>query len=78
MCIKKNVYTWKFKTKGNFPARVCVYIEHVCLTISMFLKSIGLFCKRAVEKRIYSAKETCNHMCCSLLQVCVYKELCKY
>jgi len=29
-------------------------------TISRLLKIIGLFCKRALEKRQYSAKETCN------------------
>jgi len=29
-------------------------------TISRLLKSIGLFCKRALSKRRYSAKETCN------------------
>jgi len=29
-------------------------------TISSLLKIIGLFCKRALEKRRYSAKETYN------------------
>jgi len=29
-------------------------------TISRLLKSIGLFCKRALSKRRYCAKETCN------------------
>ena len=29
-------------------------------TISRLLKIIGLFCKRALWKRLYSAKETCN------------------
>ena len=29
-------------------------------TISRLLKIIGLFCKRALLKRRYSAKETCN------------------
>ena len=29
-------------------------------TMSRLLKSIGLFCKRALEKRLYSAEETCN------------------
>ena len=29
-------------------------------TSSRLLKIIGLFCKRALQKRLYSAKETCN------------------
>jgi len=29
-------------------------------TISRLLKMIGLFCKRALWKRLYSVKETCN------------------
>jgi len=29
-------------------------------TISRLLKVIGLFCKRALEKRLHSAKETCD------------------
>ena len=29
-------------------------------TVSRLLKIIGFFCKRALEKRRYSAKETCN------------------
>jgi len=36
-----------------------VYIYGVA-TISRLLKIIGLFCKRALQKRLYSAKETCN------------------
>jgi len=27
---------------------------------SRLLEFIGLFCKRALQKRLYSAKETCN------------------
>jgi len=29
-------------------------------TISRLLQIIGLFCKRALSDRLYSAKETCN------------------
>jgi len=29
-------------------------------TISRLLKIIGLFCKRTLQKRLYSAKETYN------------------
>jgi len=29
-------------------------------TLSKFLKTVGLICKRALWKRRYSAKETCN------------------
>jgi len=39
-----------------FTLDVC----HGVATISRLLKSIGLFCKRALEKRLYSATETCN------------------
>ena len=31
-------------------------------TMSRLLKFIGLFCKRAIQKRRYSAKETCNFL----------------
>jgi len=31
-------------------------------TIRRLLKIIGLGCKRALQKRLYSAKETCNFM----------------
>ena len=30
------------------------------VTISRLLRITGLFCKRALQKRLYSAKETCN------------------
>ena len=33
---------------------------HGVATISRLLKITGLFCKRALEKRLYSAKETYN------------------
>ena len=33
---------------------------YVVATIRRLLKTIGLFCKRALQKRLYSAKETCN------------------
>ena len=32
--------------------------EYGVATISRLLKIIGLFCKRALQKRLYSAKET--------------------
>ena len=34
--------------------------EYGVATISRLLKIIGLLCKRALLKRLYSAKETCN------------------
>jgi len=34
-----------------------IYLDEVA-TITRLLKMIGLFCKRALEKRLYSAKET--------------------
>jgi len=36
------------------------YVGCGVATISRLLKIIGLFCKRALQKRLYSAKETCN------------------
>ena len=38
----------------------CVWYWYRVSTISRLLKIIGLFCKRALEKRLYSAKETYN------------------
>jgi len=46
-------------------------------TISRLLKIIGLFCKRALEKKLYSAKETSNfkvptnhsHSMCTLMHM---------
>jgi len=39
----------------------CGYpIAYVVATISTLLKIIGLFCKRALQNRLYSAKETYN------------------
>ena len=40
--------------------RLCPEICAGVATISSFLKIIGLFCKRALQKRLYSAKETYN------------------
>ena len=37
-----------------------IHVWHGVATISKLLKNIGLFCKRALEKRLYSAKETYN------------------
>jgi len=36
------------------------FTYYVVATISRLLKTIGLFWKRALQKRLYSAKETCN------------------
>jgi len=38
----------------------CVTLCYGVATISTLLKIIGLFCKRALQKRLYSAKETYN------------------
>jgi len=39
-------------------AQICAYMSYGVATISRILKIIGLFCKRALQKRLYSAKET--------------------
>jgi len=38
--------------------KTSLYIKYEVASISSLLKSIGLFCKRALEKRLYSAKQT--------------------
>jgi len=58
-------------------------MQYGVATIGRLLKIIGLFCKRALQKRLYSAKETynckeptnCSHpmpysaaVCCNALQ----------
>jgi len=40
--------------------QVCMYESYGVAMTSRLLKIIGLFCKRAIWKRWYSAKETCN------------------
>ena len=37
-----------------------IRLDYGVATISRLLKMIGLFCKRALQKRLYSAKETYN------------------
>jgi len=37
-----------------------IQLDYGVATISRLLKMIGLFCKRALQKRLYSAKETYN------------------
>jgi len=50
MSIRFSVYMYTY---------MCIYISGVAM-ISRLLKTIGLFCKRALSKRLYSAKETSN------------------
>jgi len=55
-----------FRRKGETrESRILFEISrHICsyavALVSSIDKIIGLFCKRAQEKRLYSAKETCN------------------
>ena len=48
----------------GFTCSCMCLCEQVCMygvaTISKLLKITGLFCKTALEKRLYSAKETYN------------------
>ena len=48
-------YVWHSKTGVTRPMW-----QYGVATINRFLKIIGLFCKRALHKRRYSAKETYN------------------
>ena len=43
-----------------YASRYLFVFEYGVATTSRLLKIIGLFCKRALLKRQYSAKETCN------------------
>jgi len=47
----------RIHASASLPLKVECY-GHA--TLSRLLNIIGLFCKRALEKRRYSAKETCN------------------
>jgi len=40
--------------------KICLVLPYGVATISRLLKITGLFCKRALYKRRYSAKETCD------------------
>jgi len=40
----------------------CVCMRYGVASISRLLKMTGLFCKRTLYKRLYSAKETYNFM----------------
>jgi len=52
-------------TSRDYPIHFCIYINirthtYGVASISRLLKIIGLLCKRALWKRLYSAKETYN------------------
>ena len=79
-CVPIAVYTttWVYP----FPCRnifVCGADWYGVATISRLLKMIGLFCKRAIQNRRYSVKETCNfkestncsHPICRTTCVCI-------
>ena len=55
---RRNSSSYHHITKLRF--RDAMTCWHGVATISRLLKMIGLFCKRNLEKRLYSAKETCN------------------
>ena len=62
--------------EGSFLDAYLQYYIYGVTTISRLPKNIGLFCKRALQKRLYSAKETCtfkeltnrSHPICKTLQ----------
>ena len=53
-----NIYMYTRLTR--LVSLVYMYTKYGVATISRLLKMIGLFCKRALQKRRYSAKETYN------------------
>jgi len=65
--LQKNIYNIGFfcvsdKTflPGGFFCVPGLPFSYVVALVSRIDKIIGLFCKRALKKRQYSAKETCN------------------
>jgi len=60
---KETIYTEFVVNCTLFVFRIAVGKSGVCggvALISRLLKIVGLFCKRALQKRLYSAKETYN------------------
>jgi len=60
---RTSTHTFKYPTKRQpcvFVWRLKMWICFKVATISRLLKIVGLFCKRALLKRRYSAKETYN------------------
>jgi len=71
MCMHMYVYIHTYTNTNTHAFDVyfaCIHFEdkndtghtHGVATTSRLLKIVGLFCKRALQKRLYSAKETCN------------------
>jgi len=52
--------TWLIHMQGPIWARVMHPCEYGVATVSRIDKIKGLFCRRSLQKRLYSAKETCN------------------
>ena len=50
-------YSWNNSSFGNRSPKIGDYGE---ATMSRLLKIVGLFCKRALQKRPIFSKETCN------------------
>ena len=49
---------FKLRKKERTNAMCVTQDQYGVATISRLLKIVGLFCKRALSKRLYSAKET--------------------
>ena len=70
--IKENIFCKRDLTYGICQPHVCDLQPHMCVhrscvsvdygvaRIVRLFQIIGLFCKRALSKRLYSAKETCD------------------
>jgi len=57
--------SWHMTYYAQYTLRSDTYATHYTYgvaSIRRLLKMIGLFCKRALQKRLYSAKETYNFM----------------
>jgi len=52
------LFGFSFQVHCLFPILVSILSHYGVATISRLLKIVGLFCKRALQKRVYSAKET--------------------
>jgi len=68
-CVPWLIHIWRAMTHSQGMCHICMchdsfiwYDTHMLLNraLNSSFKITGLFCKRALQKRLYSAKETCN------------------
>ena len=60
MCGCRQVFKIMYVCISRYTYRVAINLDYGVDTISRLLEIVGLFCKRAIKKRRYSANETYN------------------